>query len=214
MDLKKAQIDLDQKINDRKRIKERDNANLEPLKFGFYTVTAPRSGIILSADFRENLLGKTVKPGDPLIRVGYTDVNDPKIEDWELLLKIPQKHYGQVMRAFERLPPGAELDVDVLFQSKADQAYRAKLRRDRIAKQANTEKDDNNEAEPVVIAWARVHPIDGDIAPQDQIPGNLLLSGSAAHTRIRCGNAAMGYSLFYGVYEFAYEKVIFPYSWR
>jgi hypothetical protein len=31
------------------------------------------------------------------------------------------------------------------------------------------------------------------------------------HTRIRCGYRAMGYSLFYGVYEFAYEKVFFPY---
>ena len=50
-----------------------------------------------------------------------------------------------------------------------------------------------------------------DIPLNQQIPPNLLLSGVQVRTRIRCGNAPMGYSLFYGVYEFFYEKVIFPY---
>jgi hypothetical protein len=36
-----------------------------------------------------------------------------------------------------------------------------------------------------------------------------LLSGTEVHSRIRCGNRPMGYSLFYGVWEFLYEKVVF-----
>ena len=51
-----------------------------------------------------------------------------------------------------------------------------------------------------------------DIALSEQITPELLLSGGEIHTRIRCGNRAMGYSLFYGVWEFLYEKVIFPYA--
>jgi len=212
LNIKKAEIEKRWKVDQLRSEKTRNNADLN--RPGWYTIVAPRAGIILSADFRENLIGKTVKPSDQLVRIGYTDADHPKIGDWELELKIPQKHYGQIARAFEKLPPGAELDVDILFTSRANQSFRAKLRKDKIAQQANAQKDENNEAEPVVMAWARVHPINGDIAPDDQIPPDLLLSGSEVHTRVRCGNAAMGYSLFYGVYEFAYEKVIFPYSWR
>jgi hypothetical protein len=28
-------------------------------------------------------------------------------------------------------------------------------------------------------------------------------------TRVRCGNRAMGYSLFFGVWEFIYEHIVF-----
>ena len=59
----------------------------------------------------------------------------------------------------------------------------------------------------MVIAWARIH---GDDIPANmQIPPSLLLSGTDVHTRIRCGDHAMGYALFYGVWEFMYEKVVF-----
>jgi hypothetical protein len=208
--LEEAKITRRKKIEMLNRLKDRTNADLAHP--GAFTIIAPKAGIILSADFRENLIGKNVRPGDPLIRVGYTDPNHPKLTDWEIELKIPQKHVGQVNRAFERLPQGVEeLDVDVMFVSQSTTSYRAKLRKDKIASQANTQKDDNNETEPIVIAWARIHPINNDIPEADQIPPAHLLTGSEVHTRIRCGYRAMGYSLFYGVYEFAYEKVFFPY---
>jgi hypothetical protein len=37
----------------------------------------------------------------------------------------------------------------------------------------------------------------------------MLIAGLDVRTRIRCGNRAMGYSLFYGVWEFLYEKIVF-----
>ncbi|MSQ95449.1 MAG: hypothetical protein EXR98_12950 [Gemmataceae bacterium] len=194
-----------------KRMAARTNANLN--RPGQFTITAPKTGIILSADFRENLLGKNVRPGEQLIRIGFTDPDNPKIGDWELELKIPQKHIGQVRRAFENLPAGEALDVDVLFLAEPTRSYRAKLTKDKIASQANSQKDENGEAEPMVIAWASIHPIQGDIDDDMLVPGRLLLSGSEMHTRIRCGNRAMGYSLFYGVWEFIYEKIVFPYGW-
>lgn len=206
--IQKANINLRNKIKIRDSLKQRTNADLG--KPGVFYITAPRAGIVLSGDFRENLLGRVVKPGDQLIRIGYTDPNRPKLSDWEIELKIPQKHIGQILRAFEGEKPGAELDVDVMFLSKTTTSYRVKLRKDKIAQQANSQKDDNNEAEPMVLAWARIH---GDDIPEDlQIPPGLLLSGSEVHTRVRCGTAPMGYSLFYGVHEFIYEKVIFPYA--
>jgi hypothetical protein len=216
----KAKTTLEKKIIMRERLKQRYNADLA--KPGYFHITSPQNGIILSADFRENLFGRVVKPGDPLMRIGFTDPENPKLSDWEIELKIPQKHVGQVRRAFEGKPAGTELDVDVLVKSDPTTSYRVKLRKDKIAQQANAEKTENNEAEPIVLAWARANPhkilVDGkevdDIPPDRQIPPARFLSGLEVRTRIRCGDAAMGYSLFYGVYEFAYEKVIFPYNWK
>ncbi len=271
-----AKIKQNMMILQRNKLRDRYNADLS--RPGFFKIVAPKKGIILSNDdFRNDLIGKGVKPSDPLLQIGFTDRDHPNRQDWEVKLKIPQKHIGQVLHAYKNLPPGAELDVDLLVMSKAeDGMFRAKLRKDKIAAQAKPEKDDNNEAEAVVMAWARVEahykltdevladlrkelpeplvakfdPIKNrvfegrvsflgeinrfltpdertkyketildyacraDIPLDRQIPPVLLLSGSEVHTRIRCGDAPVGYALFYGVYEFAYEKVIFPLSWK
>ena len=49
-----------------------------------------------------------------------------------------------------------------------------------------------------------------DIAKADQLPEDMLVTGTEVHSRIRCGNRAMGYSLFYGLWEFVYEKIEMP----
>jgi len=207
VNIEKAKITRREVIKNLNRLKDRTNADLN--RPGFFTIVSPKTGIILSSDFRENLLGRNVKPGDPLIRVGATDAVNPNVNEWEIELKIPQKHVGQVLRAFDKLKPGEELEVDVMFLSHTTTCYRARLAKDKIAAQANAQKDEHNENEAVVLAKAR---ISGAGIPRDwQITSAQLLSGSEVHTRIRCGNRAMGYSLFYGVYEFTYEKIIFPY---
>lgn len=216
--IREAKITLDNKIEYRRRLQQRTNADLA--RPGYFTITAPKDGIILTAEIRE-LAGRNVKPTDPLIHIGFIDKDKTKLSEWEIVLKIPHKHYGQVTRAFERNNT-KELRVDVLSTADATTSYQARLTRDKIARQANSQKDENNEAEPVVLGWGRIHPlklnVDGkevdDIPLDAQVPASLLLSGGEVHTRIRCGYAPMGYSLFYGVWEFMYEKVIFPYGWR
>jgi hypothetical protein len=42
-----------------------------------------------------------------------------------------------------------------------------------------------------------------------ELPRELLLSGTEVHAKIICGNERMGYSLFYGLWEFFYEKIVF-----
>ena len=213
-------ITMEKKNEQLQNLRKRTNANLS--KPGYFTVTSPRKGIVLTADPKE-LQGKSVKPTDKLIQIGFTDLDNPKLTDWEIELKIPQKHVGQVFRAFEK-NPNADLDVDILFVARAEVGvYRAKLSRKKIAAQTTNQKDDNNEPEAIVYAWARINPIkvkdkDGkeidDIPADMRVPARMLTSGSEVHTRIRCGNYPAGYSLFYGVYEFLYEKVVFPLSWR
>ncbi|HEV3116720.1 MAG TPA: PDZ domain-containing protein [Gemmataceae bacterium] len=104
-----------------------------------------------------------------------------------------------------------ELDVDLILSSAPTRTFRAKLARSSIGGEATPNRDENNEAEPVVLAYVR---IDGEgIDParsliNDQYK-NLLLAGTEVTAKVRCGSHAMGYSLFYGVWEWFYEKVVF-----
>ena len=85
--------------------------------------------------------------------------------------------------------------------------YKGKLPRNKVAAEATPNKDDNNEAEPVTLAWVRLQ---GDDIPEEyRLPPGHLIAGLDVRTRIRCGNRPMGYSLFYGVWEFVFEKVMF-----
>ncbi len=155
---------------------------------------------VLNGNFREEWTGREAKPSDAILRLGAKD------GPWEIELKVPQKHIGQVLRAYERLSV-EELDVDFLVRSDPTRVFKGKLARARIAGEANPNRDEKDEAEPVVLAFVRVS--GPGIKADDALPRELLLSGADVHAKVRCGNHQMGYSLFYGVWEFLYEKVVF-----
>ena len=156
---------------------------------------------VLSADYRETLTGRSVTPAEPVLRLGYKD------GPWEIELKIPQKHIGQVLKAYRTSSPTDFLEVDVLVTSVPTHTYKGRLYRNRIGGEAVPNKTDQNETEPVVYAYVVVN--EPDMRPEEKIPGELLVTGVGVHTKVRCGDHAMGYSLFYGLYEFLYRNVIF-----
>jgi hypothetical protein len=162
-----------------------------------------RRWTVLNNDYRETLTDRVVKPSDPLLRLGDTS------GDWEVELKIPQKHIGQVLWAFQQ-NPGKELDVDILPRSEPTHVYKGKLKQISLSGLAEPNKDDNNESEPVVVAYVS---LTGDGIPDayclPKAAPWLLRSGTEVHAKVRCGDHPMGYSLFYGVWEFFYEKVVF-----
>ena len=174
---------------------------------GYFWVKAPIAGLVLSTDFREKLERKVVKPSEPLLRIGNANPKNPSLDKWEIELKIPQKHIGQVLKAFKPRDDNDELDVDLLLASEPTSKYKGKLRRSKVAFQAETDRDAHDEPEPIIKAWVRVS--GDDIPVAYRIPLESLVSGTEVRTRIRCGDRAMGYSLFYGVWEFLYEKVFF-----
>jgi hypothetical protein len=156
---------------------------------------------VLTPDFRETLKRRPVDPKDPVLRLGNKEGR------WEVEMKIPQKHIGQVLYAFDYLKKDT-LDVDLVVRSDPTHTYRGVLEKGKIANQADPHKDDNNEAEPVVLAWVR---ITGDDIPADRrVPDKLMqTTGIEVKAKVRCGQHKLGYSLFYGVWEFFYEKVVF-----
>lgn len=197
----KNMIALDNKKGELEAL--RKNTNSDPVELGYFWLRAPIDGTVLSMDFRENLTNRTVKPNEPIIRIGRKGTDT---SEWEVQGKIPQKHIGQVLHAFDFLDKD-EVDVDLLLSSQPTKTYRGKLKRKDIGGEATPNRDDNNEADPVVLASVR---IDGDDIPEAQrLPQDVLLTGSEVHAKVRCGNHAMGYSLLYGVWEFFYEKIVF-----
>ncbi len=153
---------------------------------------------VLNGNFREDWTRRLAQPSDALLRLGAKD------GPWEIELKIPQKHIGQVLAGFDRLPKDAPqvLDVDFLLRTDSTIRYKGKLYRDRIAGEATPNKDDNNENEPYVLAYVRVD--DPDIDPAYRLPQGSLVSGTEVHAKVRCGDHRLGYALFYGVWEFLY----------
>jgi len=180
----------------------RDQTHAIPGLAGYFYLVAPLSGTVLSSTFREDLEHNFVKQNQPILRLGN------KTGHWEVELKIPEKHIGQVLAAFAD-DPSKELDVDLILHSDPTKTYHGKLARNKVGGEATPNRDENNETDPVVTAYVR---LDGDdIAPAYLLPHkeNLLVAGTEVAAKIRCGNHRMGYSLFYGVWEFFYEKVVF-----
>ena len=95
------------------------------------------------------------------------------------------------------------------MRTEPTRTFRGKLKLDRIGGEAVPQRDDNNEPEPVVTAYVELdHP---DIPMEDRVPLELRTTGTEVLTKIRCGDARLGYTLFYGVWEFLCEKVLFAF---
>jgi hypothetical protein len=189
---------------------QRTNARL--LEPGFFDLKAPPftpeeirkvgrpEWTVLNSNFREEWIDRNAQPSDALLRLGAKD------GPWEIVLHISQKHIGQVLHGFEYLHADV-LEVDFLLRSDPTHTYRGLLYKDRIAGEATPGRDENNESEPYVMAFVQV---DGEGIPPDmRLPRESLVSGTEVHAKIRCGKHRMGYSLFYGVWEFLCEKVLF-----
>jgi hypothetical protein len=157
---------------------------------------------------REAILGRTVRPSEPLLRLGNVE------GAWQIEEKIPQRNVGQIARAFERPgmhkvdPAGRKyLDVDVLLASMPDTRFLGRLYQDDLAAEAVPNKDEHDENEPVVTAYVKLNL---DDIPKDQwVPEEYFVTGLEVRTRIRCGDHPLGYSLFHGVWEWFYENVVF-----
>jgi hypothetical protein len=163
---------------------------------------------LVSADNREQVLGRYVRANEAFLRLGY--VEGP----WHVTLKIPQHNIGHIMAAFEDpklhktdAQGRKYLDVDLLVTSDADAKRWGRLYKDDIAAEAIPNRDDHNESEPILLAKVKIN-LD-EFPPERHIPRSLFVTGQDVHARVRCGDRSLGYSLFHGVWEWFYEKVIF-----
>lgn len=192
------------------------SANADVTRIGQFvaktpTIDDPSGGkwTVLNADTKEYRYNQAVKRNEPLLKLGWTE------GPWHVVMKIPQRNMGHVLRAFET--PGKfqtdsagkhYLDVVMLATSKTDTGYPGRLYRENITSEAIPDKSDHNESDQVVVAYVKFNL--PDIPVEKHVPKELRVSGQEVHARIICGKEASGYSLFHGVYEWFYEKVVFP----
>ncbi len=154
-------------------------------------VTAPRPGVVVTFDPREELVGKTVKPGDPLVRVARVD------GPWEVELFLPEAHVGPVREALAQ-SGGKPLTVDLLVASHPNRTYRGRLFPHGLG------------GETTVIENEVVLPVRVELADADLIErlGGLPV-GVEVRAKVHCGKRAVGYVWFHQLWEFFYEHVVF-----
>jgi hypothetical protein len=171
----------------------------------------PRTGDtwkVLSGDVRNELTRRTVRPQEPLVRLGVVD------GPWRVELKVPQRNIGHIRYALatdgahKRDPAGKPyLDVDVLLTSAPDTSFPGRLYAEDMALEAVPDRGDHNQNEPIVQAYVRVNT--EDVPADRHVPRELFVAGQEVHVKVRCGHHPAGYSLFHGVWEWFYEKVVF-----
>jgi hypothetical protein len=271
----------DSKAQEIEQYRKRANARRDKDHLGEFDLKAPPftpeeqilipllKWTVLNGNFREEYTNRSVQASDPLLQLGVRE------GPWEIELRIPQKHIGQVLAAYDREDTDV-LDVDFLLRSDPTRTWRGRLEKKRIARLTTDNKDDNNEPEPYVLAYVRVagkecwkltdRSIDAlggddvpaavtsklngwkgkdkqfttrerfvtelaqvldegelaryqdrvvrrasafDIDADSQLPRESLVSRTEIHAKVRCGKHRLGYSLFYGLWEFVYEKIVF-----
>jgi hypothetical protein len=154
-------------------------------------VFAPLTGQIVTFDAHEQLLGKTVKPGDPLVRIA--GVNGT----WEIELQIPERNVGPIREGLFAGEAGF-VEVDLLLASQPHRTYKGRLYRDGLGGETKV-------VDSAVVLPARVRITDEELIKQlENMPVGLEV-----RTRVHCGPHSIGAVWFHELWEFVYEHVIF-----
>lgn len=207
----KTRILRDSKERELQSLLLRTNGDADPNREGYFNLRAPffnnqeaqllgeqKYWTVLSTNFKEDLADRAVKPTDELLRLGA--VEGP----WEIETKIPQQNYGHILKAFRDLKTDT-LNVEFILLADTSRKFRGTIKRDRIGGEAIPTGQDQENPDPKVTAYVTLNPEDLAVLRHD----NLLVSGSEIRAKVLCGNKPMGYALFYGIWEFFYEKVVF-----
>jgi len=182
---------INQEYELRKAAAERDirlQGSLNPRKAA---VLAPLAGKVVTFDTREQLVGKTVKPGDPLVRIARVD------GPWEIELLIPEARLAPLRDGLQRAPDG-ELIVDLLLASHPLRTFQGKLCQGGLG--GETVVKDN-----AVVLPVRVQVADADLAAQLR----SLPVGLEVRARIHCGTRSLGRVWFGDLVEFFYDHLWF-----
>jgi biotin carboxyl carrier protein len=182
---------INQEYELRKAIAERNILSQGSRNPQFTPLVAPLAGKIVTFDAREQLIGKTVKPGDALLRVAQFQGS------WEIELLVPEQHIGQIRKGLSASAAEA-LDVDLLLTSHPNRVYRGTLRKGNLG--GETTLKDNK---VVLPCWVQI--TDPELVAQlDAMP-----LGVEVRAKVHCGERSLGYVWFGGLLEFFYEHVWF-----
>jgi biotin carboxyl carrier protein len=182
---------INQEYEMRKAMAERDihlQGSRSPRKA---PVVAPLAGKVVTFDVQEQLLGKTVKPGDSLLRVAAIQ------GIWEIELEIPERNLGPIREGLRTAKTGF-VEVDLLLANQPHRTFKGRLYREGLG--GETTVKDNN-----VVLPARVQIDDAELAGLLE----TMPVGLEVRTKVHCGSRPIGHVWFYEIWEFVYEHLLF-----
>jgi biotin carboxyl carrier protein len=182
---------INQEYEMRKAAVERDILLQESRSPRKTPLTAPLAGKLVTFDAREQLVGKAVKPGDPLVRIAR--VQGP----WEIELNLPEAALAPIREGLRRAGDGT-LEVNLLLASQPLRSYKGRLRWEGLG--GETIVKDN-----AVVLPVRVEIVDPELMEQ---LGSLPV-GLEVRAKIGCGSRALGTVWFGDLLEFVYERLLF-----
>jgi hypothetical protein len=166
--------------------------NGKPNRPGYFRVVAPPfdarlsraasapSWTVLNDERRESPVGRTLRPGEEVLRVGNLG------GAWHAESELPQLHVGRVLKAFA--DPGAHAVLDdavrgkrkylvaeVRLSSQPETAYEGRLYRDQIAAEVVADT-----GAPNVPAYVSLDA--SDIPQEKRVPRDQLVVGLEVHT--------------------------------
>ena len=163
-------------VANQESIKEQLRIKNDELKL--LVVQSPASGRVVNWQVKQNLLRRPVTRGQKLMTVV-----DPNTL-WEIELELPEKRVSHLMRAMKSDQP---ILVDFALVSFPGEEFHGKVLS--LDRKLNVYSDDGN-AMLVRVAFQN-----------DQIPEDLLRSGTRVKAQLHCGERSVGYVFFHDLIE-------------
>ncbi|MEQ1906222.1 MAG: HlyD family efflux transporter periplasmic adaptor subunit [Pirellulaceae bacterium] len=150
-------------------------------------IKSPIRGNIVNWQVRRNLLGRPVRVGQNLMTIVSPDTH------WQLELLVPEKRMGHLIAAQKESKE--PLTVAFTLASNPGSQFRGRIVK--IDPLLDVHKDQENTARVLVDF------------PNEQVPRELLRSGTKATAKIECGTRSLGYVLLHELYETTKTSVLF-----
>jgi len=153
-------------------------------------LVSPVAGIVTTWNVQALLSNRPVTTGQSLVTVADPD------SGWELELFMSESRMGHVVKASQRLPDGAKLDVDYILASEPSVVRTGKVT------QIQPVADLHGEEGHAVKISVSIDPVQLP-AMRDPRPGATVVAD------VHCGRATRGYVWFHEAYEWVLKNVWF-----
>jgi multidrug efflux pump subunit AcrA (membrane-fusion protein) len=150
-------------------------------------IKSPMLGNVVNWQVRRNLLGRPVRVGQNLMTIVAPDTR------WQLELLVPEKRVGHLIASQKE--SREPLTVAFTLASNPGSQFRGRIVK--IDPLLDVHKEQENTAR-VLVDFAN-----------EQVPKELLRSGTKATAKIECGTRSLGYVLLHELYETAKTSVLF-----
>ena len=150
-------------------------------------VVSPADGQVINWQIRQNLLRRPVNRGQKLMTVV-----DPNTV-WQIELEMPERRVSHLIEANQQSEDG--LDVTFALASYPGKEFRGKLLS--IDQQLNVYSDEGNS----VLVRVQFE--------NDQVPKDLLRSGTRVKAQVQCGERSIGYVVFHDLIETIQSTFLF-----